>query len=77
MSSVNTPRLGQFVHSLIAAVCAGSSTQIGVLVMPFCVILAWCFGQPLDLNFNGEESSLQYSCSETTLGLIPLHQQFL
>ncbi|KAF6253255.1 Sodium/calcium exchanger protein-domain-containing protein [Scenedesmus sp. NREL 46B-D3] len=37
-------------------VAIGSSTQIGVLVMPFCVILAWCFGQPLDLNFNEFEA---------------------
>lgn len=29
---------------------AGSSTQVGVLVVPFCVVLAWMMGQPLDLN---------------------------
>jgi Ca2+:H+ antiporter len=27
-----------------------------VLVVPFCVILAWCLGQPLDLNFNEFEA---------------------
>ncbi|WIA21415.1 hypothetical protein OEZ85_000630 [Tetradesmus obliquus] len=37
-------------------VAIGSSTQIGVLVIPFCVILAWCVGQPLDLNFNEFEA---------------------
>eukprot|EP00878_Enallax_costatus_P027640 GHUV01029777.1.p1 GENE.GHUV01029777.1~~GHUV01029777.1.p1 ORF type:complete len:143 (+),score=42.63 GHUV01029777.1:237-665(+) len=31
---------------------AGSATQIGVLVVPFCVVLAWIMGRPLDLNFN-------------------------
>jgi hypothetical protein len=31
--------------------------------MPFCVILAWCFGQPLDLNFNGEQPTQKGKCS--------------
>lgn len=35
---------------------AGSSTQIGVLVVPFCVVLSWMMGQPLDLNFNEFEA---------------------
>jgi hypothetical protein len=35
---------------------AGSSTQIGVLVVPFCVVLAWMMGQPLDLNFKEFEA---------------------
>lgn len=35
---------------------AGSSTQVGVLVVPFCVVLAWMMGQPLDLNFNEFEA---------------------
>ena len=25
---------------------------VGVLVVPFCVVLAWAMGRPLDLNFN-------------------------
>eukprot|EP00879_Flechtneria_rotunda_P014689 GHRR01015350.1.p1 GENE.GHRR01015350.1~~GHRR01015350.1.p1 ORF type:complete len:168 (+),score=51.07 GHRR01015350.1:51-506(+) len=37
-------------------VAMGSSTQVGVLVVPFCVILAWTMGQPLDLNFNEFEA---------------------
>lgn len=35
---------------------AGSSTQVGVLVVPFCVVLAWMMGRPLDLNFNEFEA---------------------
>ena len=35
----------------------GSSTQVGVLVVPFCVVLAWMMGQPLDLNFNSFETT--------------------
>ncbi|KAF8055733.1 cation/proton exchanger 4 [Scenedesmus sp. PABB004] len=37
-------------------VALGSSTQIGVLVIPLCVMLAWALGQPLDLNFNEFEA---------------------
>lgn len=37
-------------------VAVGSSTQIAVLVAPFCVLLGWAMGQPLDLNFNSFES---------------------
>lgn len=29
---------------------------MGVLVVPFCVVLAWMMGQPLDLNFNEFEA---------------------
>jgi Ca2+/H+ antiporter len=47
------PFHGGISQGLLHCACAGSSTQIGVLVIPFCVILAWCLGQPLDLNFNG------------------------
>jgi Ca2+:H+ antiporter len=42
--------------SSCTACCAGSSTQVGVLVVPFCVVLAWMMGQPLDLNFNEFEA---------------------
>ena len=30
---------------------AGSSTQVSVLLLPFCVVLAWGLGKPLDLNY--------------------------
>lgn len=32
-------------------VAVGSSTQVSVLLLPFCVILAWMMGLPLDLDF--------------------------
>jgi hypothetical protein len=38
----------------------GSSTQIGVLVIPFCVLFAWAMGQPLDLNFNEFEATVLF-----------------
>ncbi|KAJ9517492.1 hypothetical protein QJQ45_025021 [Haematococcus lacustris] len=41
-------------------VAVGSSTQIGVLVVPFCVVLAWMMGQPLDLNFNAFEACVYF-----------------
>ena len=31
-----------------------------MLVVPFCVILAWIMGQPLDLNFNGFEAMVLF-----------------
>lgn len=40
--------------------CAGSSTQVGVLVVPFCVVLAWSMGQPLDLNLNEFEAAVLF-----------------
>ena len=27
-----------------------------MMVVPFCVLLAWCMGLPLDLDFNAFES---------------------
>ncbi|CAN6485660.1 unnamed protein product [Victoria cruziana] len=32
-------------------VAIGSSTQISMFVIPFCVVIGWCMGQPMDLNF--------------------------
>jgi Ca2+:H+ antiporter len=32
-------------------VAIGSSTQIAMFVIPFCVIVGWFMGQPMDLNF--------------------------
>ncbi|KMT03761.1 hypothetical protein BVRB_8g189090 [Beta vulgaris subsp. vulgaris] len=32
-------------------VAIGSSTQISMFVIPFCVIVGWLMGQPMDLNF--------------------------
>ncbi len=31
-----------------------------MLVVPFCVVLAWMMGQPLDLNFNQFESTVLF-----------------
>lgn len=43
-------------------VAVGSSTQVAVLIVPFCVVLAWMMGVPLDLNFNAFEAAV-YFCS--------------
>ncbi|GMQ07892.1 hypothetical protein CsSME_00051890 [Camellia sinensis var. sinensis] len=32
-------------------VAIGSSTQISMFVIPFCVVVGWFMGQPMDLNF--------------------------
>ncbi|XP_072990244.1 vacuolar cation/proton exchanger 5-like, partial [Typha latifolia] len=32
-------------------VAIGSSTQISMFAIPFCVIIGWMMGQPMDLNF--------------------------
>lgn len=32
-------------------VAIGSSTQISMFVIPFCVVIGWFMGQPMDLNF--------------------------
>ncbi|KAI8466789.1 MAG: Ca2+ antiporter/cation exchanger [Monoraphidium minutum] len=41
-------------------VAVGSSTQVAVLIVPFCVILAWAMGQPLDMNFNEFEAAVLF-----------------
>ncbi len=35
--------------------------QIAVLVVPFCVVLGWCMGQPLDLNLNAFEALVLFA----------------
>ncbi|GAX81601.1 hypothetical protein CEUSTIGMA_g9029.t1 [Chlamydomonas eustigma] len=37
-------------------VAVGSSTQVSVLLVPFCVVVAWALGKPLDLNYSAFES---------------------
>ncbi|KAG4961689.1 hypothetical protein JHK87_038322 [Glycine soja] len=32
-------------------VAIGSSTQISMFVIPFCVVVGWCMGKEMDLNF--------------------------
>ncbi|XP_054780426.1 vacuolar cation/proton exchanger 2-like isoform X2 [Prosopis cineraria] len=32
-------------------VAIGSSTQISMFVIPFCVVIGWCMGKEMDLNF--------------------------
>nr|XP_043630229.1 vacuolar cation/proton exchanger 3-like [Erigeron canadensis] len=38
-------------------VAIGSSTQISMFVMPFCVVVGWIIGRPMDLNFEIFETS--------------------
>jgi len=43
-------------------VAVGSATQVAVLIVPFCVVLAWAMQRPLDLNFNAFEAAVYFSC---------------
>lgn len=43
-------------------VAVGSSTQVSMMVVPFCVLLAWTMGQPLDLDFNAFEAMVLFGC---------------
>eukprot|EP00249_Psilotum_nudum_P020056 c27541_g1_i1 orf=352-1803(-) len=36
---------------LSLGVAIGSSTQISMFVIPFCVVIGWIMGKPMDLNF--------------------------
>mmetsp|Transcript_75709 Transcript_75709/g.202515 ORF Transcript_75709/g.202515 Transcript_75709/m.202515 type:complete len:441 (+) Transcript_75709:2-1324(+) len=45
-------------------IAIGSSVQIGVFVIPLCVVLGWAMGQPMDLNFHQFEV---WTCLLTTL----------
>ena len=42
---------------LALAICIGSSTQIALCVLPLLVIIGWCGGYDLSLNFGAYESS--------------------
>ncbi|XP_022998783.1 vacuolar cation/proton exchanger 3-like [Cucurbita maxima] len=37
--------------NITLGVAIGSSTQISMFVIPFCVVVGWCMGIPMDLNF--------------------------
>lgn len=41
-------------------VAIGSSTQISMFVIPFCVIVGWCMGKGMDLNFQLFETSVLF-----------------
>ncbi|KAG2499533.1 hypothetical protein HYH03_002479 [Edaphochlamys debaryana] len=41
-------------------VAVGSSTQVSMMVVPFCVLLAWTLGLPLDLDFSAFESTVLF-----------------
>jgi hypothetical protein len=51
-----SPHPGPLSLPMIPSPTPGSSTQVAVLIIPFCVVLAWAMGQPLDLNFNEFEA---------------------
>ncbi|KAK8648720.1 hypothetical protein V6N13_129464 [Hibiscus sabdariffa] len=38
-------------------VAIGSSTQISMFIIPFCVVTGWIFGRPVDLNFQPFETA--------------------
>ncbi|KAK4801594.1 hypothetical protein SAY86_022081 [Trapa natans] len=51
-------------------VALGSATQIGMFVIPLCVIVAWIMGIKMDLNFNLlETGSLALAIIVTTFTL--------
>lgn len=41
-------------------VVIGSSTQISMFVMPFCVVVGWMIGVPMDLNFQLFETAVLF-----------------
>ena len=41
-------------------VCVGSSIQIAMFVTPFCVLVSWCIGKDLSLNFYLFETSVVF-----------------
>ncbi|GFR46341.1 hypothetical protein Agub_g7912 [Astrephomene gubernaculifera] len=43
-------------------VAVGSSTQVSMMVVPFCVLLAWTMGLPLDLDFTSFEAFVLFGC---------------
>eukprot|EP00755_Sulcionema_specki_P039342 Sspe_Gene.24245::Locus_9577_Transcript_1_1_Confidence_1.000_Length_1432::g.24245::m.24245/K07300/chaA, CAX; Ca2+:H+ antiporter len=50
-------------------IAVGSSTQIALLVLPFCVLLGWAMDRPLSLFFNGFETA-SLLCSVATVTLL-------
>ncbi|GIL74793.1 hypothetical protein Vretimale_2349 [Volvox reticuliferus] len=43
-------------------VAVGSSTQVSMMVVPFCVLLGWTMGLPLHLDFNSFEAFVLFGC---------------
>ncbi|XP_062218169.1 putative vacuolar cation/proton exchanger 4 [Phragmites australis] len=50
VSAVMSAMKDKLDNSLRVAI--GSSTQISMFVIPFCVVMGWLMGQPMDLNFH-------------------------
>lgn len=46
---------------LSLGVAIGSSTQISMFVIPFCVVIGWAIGQPMDLNFHIFETATLFT----------------
>ncbi|KAI5077812.1 hypothetical protein GOP47_0007636 [Adiantum capillus-veneris] len=46
---------------LSLAVAIGSSTQISMFVIPFCVVVGWIAGKPMDLNFQLFETATLFT----------------
>ncbi|KAE8637309.1 hypothetical protein CSA_004524 [Cucumis sativus] len=49
--SVLSGYLVDAIQDITLGVAIGSSTQISMFVIPFCVVVGWCMGKPMDLNF--------------------------
>ncbi|GBG65396.1 hypothetical protein CBR_g50757 [Chara braunii] len=47
---------------LSISVALGSSVQIAIFVIPFCVVVGWIMGVPMDLNFQLFETSTLVLC---------------
>ncbi|KAE9587867.1 putative sodium/calcium exchanger membrane region [Lupinus albus] len=49
--SVLSGYLVDAIEDITIGVAVGSSTEISMFVIPFCVVVGWCMGKEMDLNF--------------------------
>eukprot|EP00928_Gymnodinium_smaydae_P078507 TRINITY_DN6259_c1_g3_i1.p1 TRINITY_DN6259_c1_g3~~TRINITY_DN6259_c1_g3_i1.p1 ORF type:complete len:503 (+),score=95.11 TRINITY_DN6259_c1_g3_i1:88-1509(+) len=55
---------------LAIGIAVGSSTQISLFVVPFSVILGWCIGQPMDMDFGVTNFTILFMSTMVVLSVV-------
>eukprot|EP00928_Gymnodinium_smaydae_P093050 TRINITY_DN77073_c0_g1_i1.p1 TRINITY_DN77073_c0_g1~~TRINITY_DN77073_c0_g1_i1.p1 ORF type:complete len:127 (-),score=18.27 TRINITY_DN77073_c0_g1_i1:99-458(-) len=55
---------------LSIGIAVGSSTQISLFVVPFAVILGWCIGQPMDMDFGLMNFTILFMSTMVVLSVV-------
>eukprot|EP00928_Gymnodinium_smaydae_P078506 TRINITY_DN6259_c1_g2_i1.p1 TRINITY_DN6259_c1_g2~~TRINITY_DN6259_c1_g2_i1.p1 ORF type:complete len:504 (+),score=87.28 TRINITY_DN6259_c1_g2_i1:66-1514(+) len=55
---------------LSIGIAVGSSTQISLFVVPFAVIMGWCIGQPMDMDFGVMNFTILFMSTMVVLSVV-------